>query len=154
MTVAYARSDVRGVSVSPEHGGCGRPHSRDVDSGNFSVNCAACAPFLIEKMGDQWGPHPSKLPLTPDEKAQADIDAEEGKILIAAAGRRLGEQLVEGQQAKTDTPAGEPNLVAAFNGLMERLDRQEASRAEERDAHQAEMAALRAELAEARGEKA
>ena len=68
MTI-YARSDIASVGVSPEHGGCGRTHTRPVVNGEpvavFALDCPQCESHLSKD--SLWSRYPSEIPETPDE---------------------------------------------------------------------------------------
>lgn len=67
----FARADVAGVSVSPEHGGCGQFHGRPVVQGApvalWELSCPPCEDHL--RSDDLWSANVSKIPETPDEIA-------------------------------------------------------------------------------------
>jgi ribosomal protein L37AE/L43A len=71
MTV-FARSDVAAVAISPEHGGCGQPHSRPVgDDGTpaalWVLTChGGCEDVL--RADPLWASTVAEIPETPDEK--------------------------------------------------------------------------------------
>jgi hypothetical protein len=45
MTVAYARSDIQSIAISPAQGGCGQPHAK---SGKvFRLECEQCAGVVL-----------------------------------------------------------------------------------------------------------
>lgn len=71
MTV-YARSDVSAVTISTDHGGCGKIHSRPVVEGApaklWGLTChAGCENFL--RADPLWASTPQTIPETPDETA-------------------------------------------------------------------------------------
>ena len=69
----HARSDVMGVTVSTDHGGCGVPHYRgDADRLVLDDLCG-CGEFLVGAFPDQWSRDPSRVPLTPDEELASDV---------------------------------------------------------------------------------
>jgi hypothetical protein len=72
----YARSDVAGVSVPVDGGGCGDFHRRPVVNGAlvklFAIDCPPCEAHLRERLGDQWTPNRWDIPLTQDERLHAE----------------------------------------------------------------------------------
>ncbi len=82
MTV-YARSDVMGVSISAEHGGCGQSHSRPVRDGApdkvWALTCNdGCEDVL--RNDPHWAGHPDDVPETPDEKMRRESATAAGRI--------------------------------------------------------------------------
>lgn len=78
----YARSDVMGVSIPAESGGCGQTHSRPVTDGapakKFALDCPSCS--VVLKDDPLWSKHADDLPLTPDEQAKQEAEAKLGMI--------------------------------------------------------------------------
>lgn len=78
----YARSDLMGVGVPVEAGGCGEFHSRPVSDGapakSFELTCPQCTVAL--KNDPQWSPHADDLAKTPDEQAKLDEEAKRGLL--------------------------------------------------------------------------
>jgi hypothetical protein len=78
---AYARSDVMGVSISPQHGGCGETHSRPVREGApdkiWALTCGPCEDIL--RSDPHWAGHPDDIPETPDEQMRRESDQRAGK---------------------------------------------------------------------------
>lgn len=68
----WARSDVAAITISPDHGGCGRTHSRPAPGGNpvpvWELNChGGCEDHL--RNNSLWSATPETIPETPDEIA-------------------------------------------------------------------------------------
>ena len=78
----FARSDVMGVGVPVEAGGCGEFHSRPVSDGKpaerFELECNQCSEAL--KNDPQWSTQHDDIPRTPDEQAKDDAEAKRGLI--------------------------------------------------------------------------
>lgn len=85
--VLYSRSDVVGVGVPADGGGCGIFHSRPVIDGApaklFAIDCPPCEAYLKTRLPDQWTQNRWDIPLTPDEEREAE--------LLEAQARRLQE---------------------------------------------------------------
>lgn len=91
MTVAYCRSDIQSISISPTHGGCGEMHSKG-GAPVFRLDCERCAAVVLghnrprvlkwkDGIGHQknqldgwdgWTSVISDIPLTPDELLARD----------------------------------------------------------------------------------
>jgi hypothetical protein len=89
--VAYCRSDINEISISPAHGGCGRPHAKG-GSRIFQLECEQCEAAVLghnrprvwkwrEGRGyqqgqldnwDGWAAALQDVPLTPDEEIERD----------------------------------------------------------------------------------
>ena len=107
----YARSDVMGVSIPVESGGCGQNHTRPVIKGapvkTFKLTCGPCESYLrgdrkprilkyhIDKATGQsvrqervadsdsmWSSTPDTIPLTPDEDRTNTTRESRGKMQI------------------------------------------------------------------------
>jgi hypothetical protein len=78
----FARSDVMGVAVPVEAGGCGEIHSRPVSDGqpaeHFELTCDKCATAL--KDDPQWAGSSGDLPRTPDEQNKDEAESKRGLI--------------------------------------------------------------------------
>ena len=78
----YSRSDLMGVGVPVDAGGCGMFHSRPVVDGApakiFELDCPLCTVALEHDV--QWSKHHDDLPKTPDEQAVLDEEAKRGMI--------------------------------------------------------------------------
>ncbi|GAA4626885.1 hypothetical protein GCM10023196_036960 [Actinoallomurus vinaceus] len=102
MTV-YARSDVSGVSIPPELGGCGEHHRRPVKDGTplklFALACPPCERALAGN--PQWSAHRWEIPLTPDEEREAE------------ALERQSERLL--QQERNEAARERSRQIAALN---------------------------------------
>lgn len=83
--VLYARSDVSGVGVPVDGGGCGAFHRRPVIEGRlaklFAIDCQPCESYLRLRLPDQWTNNRWDIPLTPDEVLQADMLEKQAKRL-------------------------------------------------------------------------
>lgn len=66
----YARSDIRNVSVSPAHGGCGQTHTRPEGEQLWGLECPACQVFLLKD--PLWCAEPEDLPETFDEQRRRE----------------------------------------------------------------------------------
>jgi len=91
MTVAYCRSDIRSINISPAQGGCGQEHAKG-DAPVFRVDCEQCASAVLghnrprvlkwkEGIGHQknqldtwdgWTSVVTDIPRTPDELLELD----------------------------------------------------------------------------------
>jgi hypothetical protein len=91
MTVAYCRSDIQSIAVSPAQGGCGEVHAKG-DAPVFRLDCDKCAAVVLghnrprvlkwkEGIGHQknqldgwdgWASVITDIPLTPDELLERD----------------------------------------------------------------------------------
>lgn len=85
MTV-YARSDVMGVTLSREHGGCGATHSRPVTHGApvkvWGLSCPTCEDHL--RSDPNWAVDPEEIPETPDEVKLRESREKRGEKTVAA----------------------------------------------------------------------
>jgi hypothetical protein len=101
----YARSDVMGIAIPMESGGCGQNHTRPVIQGApaeiWKLSCPQCETYIKDdidrstyKVTDRdgkttvinnsvWGEHPTKTPLTPDEQRIASDLQKEGETGVA-----------------------------------------------------------------------
>lgn len=83
--VLYARSDVSGVGVPVDGGGCGAFHRRPDINGKlaklFAIDCPPCEAYLRLRLPDQWTNNRWDIPLTPDEVLQADMLEKQAKRL-------------------------------------------------------------------------
>lgn len=73
----YARSDLCAVSVSPDHGGCGKSHTRPLVAGApakvWALDCHQCEDHL--RSDKLWSPQVTTIPETVDEKnAREDVE--------------------------------------------------------------------------------
>jgi len=109
--VRYARSDVVGIAISVESGGCGQNHTRPVIKGApvkvWGLNCPPCEAYLAgdrkprilkyridaktgqavrqERVADadpMWSSTPDSIPLTPDEERTNMTRQERGRMQI------------------------------------------------------------------------
>jgi hypothetical protein len=91
MTVAYCRSDIQSIAVSPDQGGCGQVHSKG-GAAVFKLDCDQCAAVVLghtrpkvwkwkEGIGHQqgqldnwdgWASTITDIPLTPTELLERD----------------------------------------------------------------------------------
>ena len=107
----YARSDVAGITIPQESGGCGQLHSRPVIKGApakiFELNCPPCESHLrgdrrprklvyqtnpktgqvthqdrVADADPMWSSTPDTIPLTPDEARTNEVRSERGKMQI------------------------------------------------------------------------
>lgn len=82
----HARSDLMGVAVSIDHGGCGATHSRPVTHGApvklWTLNCAPCEDHL--RKDPNWAVDPEDIPETPDEQKTRESQEKRGEKNIAA----------------------------------------------------------------------
>jgi hypothetical protein len=98
----FARADVAGVSVSPEHGGCGQFHSRPVVQGApvalWQLTCPQCEDHL--RSDPLWSANATKIPETPDEVAQHEdwkrrSERDTQFLLALALAKMAGEDVPE-----------------------------------------------------------
>jgi hypothetical protein len=98
MTV-YAPADHHAVTVpaDEEHGGCGKPHVRDLDENGrpvaiWSVSCPACEQWLLTH-DDRWVRDVADIKPTYDEQRAADKWAVQGakdqQMMLTAAVAQL-----------------------------------------------------------------
>lgn len=109
--VLYARSDVAGIAIPVESGGCGQSHSRPVIKGApakvFELDCPPCESYLrgdrrqkklvyqthpktgqvthqdrVADADPMWSSTPETVPLTPDETRTNEVRSERGKMQI------------------------------------------------------------------------
>jgi len=80
MSVMYARNDIRSISISEAHGGCGEQHERPAGADLWFVDCPQCELYLL---GDPlWARNPDDVPESPDEaKATAALESRGSKAL-------------------------------------------------------------------------
>lgn len=73
----YARSDVSSVVIPVDGGGCGDSHRRPVVDGKlvklFAIDCPSCETYIRAHLSDQWTVNRWDIPLTEDEKLQAEM---------------------------------------------------------------------------------
>jgi hypothetical protein len=118
--VLYARSDVVGVGVPNDGGGCGQFHSRPVIEGKpvklFAIDCPLCEDYLTRRLPDQWTPDRWRIPLTPDEAAQVETLERQAKAMqereSQTRARLLAAELAaQASEVRRDTPEDEVILV-------------------------------------------
>lgn len=105
--VIYARSDVLGVGVPVDGGGCGVFHSRPVLDGApaklFAVDCPPCEQYLRSRLPDQWTPNRWDIPLTPDEDREASVLEDQARRLQeanASTATRAAVQEIKAEKAR------------------------------------------------------
>lgn len=85
MSVMYARNDIRSVSISEGHGGCGQPHERLTGPDGrpadvFFIDCPQCELYLLAD--PLWARSLDEVPESPDEaKARAVADSKGARQL-------------------------------------------------------------------------
>lgn len=82
----YPRSDVMGVSLSRDHGGCGATHTRPVTHGApvkvWALNCPPCEDHL--RSDPNWAVDAEEIPETPDEVKLRESREKRGEKTVAA----------------------------------------------------------------------
>lgn len=128
----YAMSDVSGINIHEENGGCGQPHDVEVDeNGRKYLNCPACEPAVM-RIGYGWSATPGGVLSTPDEIAEHERLEKESA--------RLGAQNLISQLRGA---AGQ-SAQAAPQGLLDQM----AVMQQAMVAQQQQIAELTAKLAE------
>lgn len=106
----FARSDVAGVSVSVDLGGCGQFHGRPVVNGKparlFAIACPGCESAL--RADPCWTPHRWEIPLTPDEEREAEALEKQAELLLqrerAEQARELSRRVAAEHNNSDDEP--------------------------------------------------
>lgn len=126
----YLMSDVTGFTVHEENGGCGQPHSIDVnEDGVRTLTCPQCESAMQQGHGYGHAAHPKGVLATPDEVAARERLDADAKV---AGMTRLAE-LTAGTagavpQALLDQMAA---MQATIEQLQGRLAEQDAKTVEE-----------------------
>lgn len=134
MTV-YARSDVMGVSLSKEHGGCGATHTRPVTHGapakQWGLDCVACENHL--RSDPHWSITLSEVPETPDEERVRTDREKKGAsnqqdllvaaiLAIAQSQQELPDNLAKAISALAQSQAQSPDPVVTTGSEIEAPD--------------------------------
>jgi hypothetical protein len=125
MPPRFARSDVMGVNIAAENGGCGRPggHSRPVINGApvklWRLDCGPCSDYL--KNDPLWSLTEADLPETPDEVKGREDFAKRGatdrdNVLAIAMAKLAGVELP--QTIRQAISGASPEIHATLSGTM------------------------------------
>src|ERR1700746_2036407 len=117
--VAFAMSDVLGVKVPEDQGGCGEQHAAQTDDrGRKVVQCDQCAPWLIANHYSFAGA-PQDVAKTPDERAalevaEGDARMSQAGLLTTLAGRMAPQRsLADEVSAMSDADRAELRRLLA-----------------------------------------
>jgi hypothetical protein len=113
----HARSDLMGVAVSKDHGGCGATHSRPVTHGSpvkvWVLDCHACENHL---RGDpNWAVDPEEIPETPDEMRLRENQEKRGEKNIASSLQASIASLASSQEGMQKLMAIMTTALAGLN---------------------------------------
>lgn len=155
MTV-YAMSNVDGVGVPMDGGGCGfhhrRPEIDGVRAPLFAVDCPPCEDYLLRRLGDQWTRDRWNIPLTEDEKQRAEFIEKLAQQRATEEAAERGQQIAREISAEANqvhrpvTPVTARGPEPVTDGVSsEELARQDA----ETDLHILTQAQLRVKAREA-----
>lgn len=111
--VLYARSDLAGVTVPVDAGGCGQFHRRPVRDGAparlFAISCSPCESYLASD--PLWTAHRWEIPLTPDEEREADALERQSERLLQQERREAARERGRRVAAQANGADEEPAVV-------------------------------------------
>lgn len=113
----HARSDLMGVAVSKDHGGCGATHTRPVTHGSpakvWVLSCPACENHL--RSDPNWAVDPEEIPETPDEVRVRESQEKRGEKNIASSLQSSIASLASSQEGMQKLMAIMTTALAGLN---------------------------------------